>query len=332
MDSADLEVLKTTVAWRSEGKKVVLVTVAKTWGSSPRPEGAILAVREDGFVSGSVSGGCIEDDLIRRIRTEGIQATQPELVSYGVSADAARQFGLPCGGTIELVIEPLQDHSAIEDIYGRICAGELFAKHLNFKTGIVSILPGIEHQFSYSKDFLISPFGPRYRVIVIGAGQLSKFFCQIMLGLGFQVTVCDPREEYIDTWDIDGVQITRDMPDDVVIHSKPDARTAIVALTHDPKLDDLALLEALHSSAFYVAALGSRKNNISRRQRLKEHFQMNDVDLAKLHGPAGIFIGSKIPSEIAVSIAAELIAAKNDALSLYPQLGEIKDQIAGHAL
>ena len=122
------------------------------------------------------------------------------------------------------------------------------------------------------------------------------------------------------------------MPDDVVIHSKPDARTAIVALTHDPKLDDLALLEALHSSAFYVAALGSRKNNISRRQRLKEHFQMNDVDLAKLHGPAGIFIGSKIPSEIAVSIAAELIAAKNDALSLYPQLGEIKDQIAGHAL
>ena len=197
----------------------------------------------------------------------------------------------------------------------RIEAGRLFTKVLDLNTGVVQILD--QHLgFSCDVSHLRLPLGPAYRVLVIGAGQLSKFFGQIMLGLGFRVIVCDPREEYYDNWDIAGVELTREMPDDVVLALKPDARTAIVALTHDPKLDDLALIEALNSDAFYVAALGSTRNNQQRKQRLHEHFGISDEALARLHGPAGLFIGSKIPSEIAVSIAAELVAAKNRVLAV----------------
>jgi xanthine dehydrogenase accessory factor len=162
---------------------------------------------------------------------------------------------------------------------------------------------------------LTTVHGPRFRLLVIGAGQLSKFLCQMALGLDFQVTVCDPREEYQDTWDVPGVTLVRTMPDDTVAAMQLDERCAVVALTHDPKLDDLALMEALKSKAFYVGALGSRKNNEARRQRLIEHFGMSADELARLHGPIGLFIGSRTPPEIAVSIAAEIVAAKNGVAS-----------------
>src|SRR5438309_1526736 len=187
MDSVDLEVLKRSAEWIDDGRRVLLVTVVKTWGSSPRPEGAMLAVREDGLVVGSVSGGCIEDDIVDRTRRDGQKATRCEVVTYGVTADEARRFGLPCGGTIQLVLEPL---------------------------------------------------------------------------------------------------------------------------TREPKLDDLALMEALKSPAFYVGALGSRANNAKRRERLRE-FDVSEEEIARLHGPIGLYIASRTPPEIAVSILAEITAIKN---------------------
>ena len=131
------------------------------------------------------------------------------------------------------------------------------------------------------------------------------------MGLDYQVTVCDPREEYTETWDIPGVTLVRTMPDDTVMAMQLDERCAVVALTHDPKLDDLALMEALKTPAFYVGALGSRRNNAARRERLRE-FDLNEAELARLHGPAGIYIGSRTPPEIAISILAEITAAKNN--------------------
>src|SRR5690606_14575705 len=161
--------------------------------------------------------------------------------------------------------------------------------------------------------------GPRYRMIVIGAGQLSRYLCEVAMGLDFDILVCDPRKEYVVDWNLTEVPVTHDMPDDVVLEAKPDVRTAVVALTHDPKLDDLALMHALQSDAFYVAALGSRRNNAARVERLRTYFDLSDQELARLRGPAGIFIGSKTPPEIAISILAELIAAKNG-VSLPSQL------------
>lgn len=312
MDSLDLEVLARARVWLRDGHRVVLATVVRTWGSSPRPPGALLALRDDGRAVGSVSGGCIEDDLIHRLRRDGMPA-QAQPVSYGVSADEARRFGLPCGGTLQLVLEPLRDATTLDALLDSLARGELVTRRLDLKTGRATTSAGhTDQSLHFDGDTLISVFGPRHRLLIIGAGQLSASLARIATTLDFSVTVCDPREEYSEEWSVASTTLTRDMPDDVVIAMQPDAHTAVIALTHDPKLDDLALMEALKSPAFYVAALGSRHNNDVRRERLRE-FDVSDAQIERLHGPAGLYIGSRTPAEIAVSIAAELVAVKNGA-------------------
>ncbi|TDV35832.1 xanthine dehydrogenase accessory factor [Paraburkholderia caballeronis] len=311
MDSVNLEVLKASIRWIDAGHRVLLVTVVKTWGSSPRPEGSMLVVRDDGVVAGSVSGGCIEDDLIDRVRRHGVVDQKPQPVRYGISADEAHRFGLPCGGTIELVLEPLADARGLAALCQRVEAGELVARTLDMTTGVALLSAArTTDGVAFDRRRFVTIHGPRYRLLVIGAGQLSRYLCQIAAGLDYQVTVCDPRDEYTDVWDVPGTRLVRTMPDDTVLDMKLDERCAVIALTHDPKLDDLALMEALKTPAFYVGALGSRRNNAARRERLKE-FDLSEAELARLHGPAGIYIGSRTPPEIAVSILAEVTAAKN---------------------
>jgi len=311
MDSIDLEVLKTVSAWLREGRRCELVTVVKTWGSSPRPIGATLALCEDGRVVGSVSGGCIEDDLIDRVRREGITRTAPELVTYGITADEAHRFGLPCGGTLQLAIEPLGTDSAIEQLLELLEQHQLVARRVDLATGQATLCraePGMGLQLDGGA--LTTVHGPRWRLLIIGAGQLSRILAQMALAMDYHVTVCDPREEYRAAWNLPGIDPVHAMPDDLVLEMRLDARSAVVALTHDPKLDDLALMEALKSDAFYVGAIGSRANNAKRRERLKE-FDLTDQHIARLHGPIGLYIGSKTPAEIAVSIMAEMTAVKN---------------------
>jgi len=311
MDSIDLDVLKTCAAWLDGGQRCQLVTVIKTWGSSPRPVGATLAICEDGQVVGSVSGGCIEDDLIARVRDNGIEISLPEIISYGISADEAHRFGLPCGGTIELAIEPLSSDSGIADLLARLGQGELVERSVVLETGAVTLATAQATAIQRIKDGVLHTLhGPRWRLYIIGAGPLSRFLAQIAAGMDYRVTVCDPREEYRSGFHIPGVTLVHAMPDDLVIDARLDARSAVVALTHDPKLDDLALMEALKSEAFYVGAIGSRANNAKRRERLKL-FDITDAELARLHGPIGLYIGSKTPAEIAVSIMAEMTAVKN---------------------
>lgn len=311
MDSIDLEVLKTCSAWLAEGWKCELVTVVKTWGSSPRPGGATLALCEDGRVVGSVSGGCIEDDLIDTVRRQGMTRALPEILTYGITADEAHRFGLPCGGTIQLVIEPLLRSSRIDELLERLARRELVSRRVDLATGEVTLGPAAAGMcMQVSQRAMTTIHGPRWRLLLIGAGQLSRFLAQIALGMDYQVTVCDPREEYRGGWHVPGVELNHAMPDDLVIDMKPDRRSAVVALTHDPKLDDLALMEALKSDAFYVGAIGSRANHAKRRERLKL-FDLSDEQVARLHGPVGLHIGSKTPAEIAISILAEMTAVKN---------------------
>jgi xanthine dehydrogenase accessory factor len=311
MDSVDLEVLRKCADWVDEGRRTLLVTVVKTWGSSPRPEGAMLAVREDGHVVGSVSGGCIEDDIVDRTRREGQRATKCEVVTYGVSADEARRFGLPCGGTLQLMLEPLTRESGMRALLREVETGHLVARKLDLASGFATLHPAqASDGLAFDGKVLRTIHGPRYRMLVIGASQLSKYLAQIAVGLDYQVTICDPREEYTETWDVPGVTLVRTMPDDTVQAMNLDERCAVVALTHDPKLDDLALMEALKSPAFYIGALGSRANNAKRRERLRE-FDLTDDEIARLHGPIGLYIGSRTPPEIAISILAEITAVKN---------------------
>ena len=320
MDSVDLQVLKSARDWLKAGHRVVLATIVKTWGSAPRPVGAVTAIRDDGMVEGSVSGGCIEDDMIARVRNRDLVQDTPATTRYGVSAEQAQRFGLPCGGTIELVLEPLRAESGLDELLVRIERHELIKRRLDMKTGAVEISAGKwSDQLAFDEDALVSVHGPHWRLLLIGAAQLSKYLAQMGQALGYHVTVCDPREEYADAWDVPNVEVKRDMPDDLVIAMNLDAHSAVVALTHDPKLDDMALLEALKSPAFYIGAIGSKKNNEARRLRLAE-FDLSQREIDRLHGPVGLQIGSKTPPEIAVAILAEMTAVKNGA-----QIGAIAE-------
>lgn len=311
MDSVDMDVVKTATRWLSEGRRALLVTVVRTWGSSPRAPGSMLVIREDGLAVGSVSGGCIEDDLITHVRYRGIEQRFPDTLRYGISADEAHHFGLPCGGTVELVLEPLSTTSAMPQLLNALESGRLVTRTLKLSTGEVSLSPAsLVEGLRFDGTTLQTVLGPRYRLLVIGGGQLSQYLARMAIGLDYQVTVCDPREEYADVWDVRDAALVRDMPDDVVAAMRLDARSAVVALTHDPKLDDLALMEALRTPAFYIGALGSRRNNDARRLRLRE-FDLDDEQIARMKGPAGLHIGSRTPPEIAISILAELTAAKN---------------------
>src|SRR5882672_10476387 len=310
MDSLDLQALSQARDWFTQGHKVWLVTVIETWGSAPRPPGALLCLRDDGLVAGSVSGGCVEDDLIDRLR-HGERVATPSLIAYGVTKEEAARFGLPCGGNLRLVQEPLQGVAWIDEVLARTSRHELVARRLNLATGEVTIEAATRGDgFTFDGTTLRALFGPRWRLLIIGAGQLSRAVAQMALAIDFEVICCDPRDEYNLTWDIPGTTFSKAMPDDLVIELQLDPHSAVVAVTHDPKLDDLVLLEALKSPAFYIGALGSRSNTAKRKERLAM-FDLSPEEIARLHGPVGLDLGGKTPAEIAISILAEIIAVRN---------------------
>jgi xanthine dehydrogenase accessory factor len=310
MDSLDLQVLGQARDWRAQGHPVWLVTVIETWGSAPRPPGALLALRGDGLVVGSVSGGCVEDDLIDRVR-HGERVGAPSLVTYGVTKKEAARFGLPCGGNLRLVQEPLTDTAWIDELLARTARHELVARTVDLASGAVTLAAASRGEvFQFDGKTLRALFGPRWRLLIIGAGQLSRAVAPMALALDFEVICCDPREEYHLTWDIANTTFSKAMPDDLIVELQLDPHSAVIAVTHDPKLDDMALLEALKSPAFYVGALGSRVNTAKRKERLKL-FDLSESEIDRLHGPIGLDLGSKTPAEIAVSIMAEIVAVKN---------------------
>jgi xanthine dehydrogenase accessory factor len=328
MDSLDLQVLGQARDWHAQGHKVWLVTVLETWGSAPRPPGALLAMRDDGLVVGSVSGGCVEDDLIDRVR-KGERVGKPSLINYGVSKEEAARFGLPCGGNLRLVQEPLADTVWIDEVLTRTTRHELVARKLDLGTGRVTIEPASRGEaFQFDGTVLRALFGPRWRLLIIGAGQLSRAVAHMALALDFEVICCDPREEYNLTWDIPGTTFSKAMPDDLVLELQLDPHSAVIAVTHDPKLDDMVLLEALKSPAFYVGALGSRSNTAARKERLKL-FDLSEAEIDRLHGPIGLDLGSKTPAEIAVAIVAEITAVKNGVSLLQKKQGSAMPEAAG---
>ena len=309
MNSLDWEVLTRAADWLQAGHRVHLFTVVQTWGSAPRLPGALLAVRDDGHLVGSVSGGCIEDDLADKARNRTLPTT-PALLEYGVSRDEAQRYGIPCGGRLQICVEPLQDVAALQPLIAAMAERRLVRRSLHLDSGEVELgaavpgsMPAIENGCFHSY------FGPQWRLLIIGANQLGSLLAQFAQTLDFAVLICDPRAEMRAEWQVPGVEWLDAMPDDAVVALKPDAHTAIVAVTHDPKLDDMALLEALKCDAFYVGALGSRRNQENRRERLRL-FDLAEQEIGRLHGPVGLSIGSRTPAEIAVAILAEIIQVR----------------------
>ena len=317
MESLDVLVLRTLRDWRLAGRRALLATVVRTWGSSPRPVGSIMALSESGSSVGSVSGGCIEDDLVGRYtRLHGgpgqMPSGTPVHVTYGVTADEAHRFGLPCGGTIELLLEFDPAGASLDALVRELEAGHLMRRSVDIRSGHAR-MEGVTmpEGLRLDADSLVNTFGPGYRMLLIGAGELAEYVSTMALFNGFAVTLCDPRVECRSQWRVAGVTLDDRMPDDAVAAHRLDSRSCVIALSHDPKLDDLALLEALQTEAFYVGAIGSRRNAAARRQRLIQHFGESEQSLWRLRCPVGIYIGSKTPPEIAVSIMAEVLAVKN---------------------
>lgn len=317
--SAERELLGQAAAWLAEGHAVALISVLRTWGSSPRPPGSLMLLRGDGRFVGSVSGGCIEDHLLERLRAGELVQPLPRVLEYGVEPGQAERFGLPCGGRLQLLIEPLGPQSRLDQLLTRIADGQLVQRELNLASGEVRLTaldqlppPGsAPSQPQIRNDQLHQQtFGPGWTLLLIGAGQIARHLARMARMLDYAVHLCDPRPDHRANWDQDDAQLIHAMPDDAVQSHANHPRAAIITLAHDPRVDDLALMQALQSPAFYIGALGSRATSTTRRQRLAQ-LDLTPQQIARLHAPVGLHIGSHTPAEIALSILAGITAARN---------------------
>lgn len=306
----DIAVLSGALAWLQEGRRVALGMVLRTWGSSPRPPGSLLAMNENGNFCGSLSGGCVEESLVSGFAEGEIAGPQPTMIDFGVDRQEASRMGLPCGGRLEVLVEEIADAQQIEVLLERLARGELVARSIDPLSGKVVLQEGREGpELEVGDNRVTKTFGPAWQLLLIGDGQLARHLASMASQLDYRVTICDPRDLY--SAPLPGeVEFTQAMPDDAVRAIGNRARTAIVALAHDPKQDDLGLGAALESGAFYIGALGSRRSAQARNRRL-ESLGYAQADIERIYGPAGLPIGSKRPGEIALSILAQITAIRN---------------------
>ena len=324
MENADQQVLKQLTQWVLEGRPSWLCTVVKTWGSSPRPIGSLLACNSEGQIAGSLSGGCIEEDLLEKLQRGEMANACPEVLVYGVSQAETERFGLPCGGQLHVVIEPFVDQhhlDTLQAITERIEQRACIERTLDIATGDMTLTETerFRHlQFDGTfdntpgKKTLHQTFGPRHQLFLIGCGQVSQYLAEMAKALDYQVVVCDPRANLMAQWPVEGVQLITSYPDDAIRAQATDSFSAIIALTHDPRIDDMGLMEALTTDAYFIGAMGSTKTSENRKARLKQ-LDISDDLIARLHAPVGLPIGSKTPAEIAIAILAQLTALRSTA-------------------
>ena len=271
---------------------------------------------------GSLSGGCVEDDLLEKLTQGTLARDLPEVYVYGLSAEETEKFGLPCGGHLHVMLEPAKPTAeSLEhfvELSKTLDERRWTARVVDTKSGTRHLESADGHlplAWDESSRTMRHVFGPAWRLFIIGAGMVGRYLAHIALMLDYQVVVCDPRRHLLDDFDVDGVDRVCDMPDDAVKAYADDPACAIVAVTHDPRIDDMGLMEALGTSAFYVGAMGSERTSKGRRQRLRA-LNVTEQHLSRLHAPIGIPIGSKTPAEIAISILAEVTAERKRAVSL----------------
>ena len=316
MHAVDEAVIDGIRQWLDAGQSCWLATVIGTWGSSPRPVGSLLGCDSQGHIVGSLSGGCVEDDLLEKLTSGELAADRAQFFTYGESAEEAEKFGLPCGGTLRIIIEPLQPTAQSRQQFEQISSALSRRKHVQriveLNTHRTSIREADKHQplhWDEESCVLTHTYGPAHQLFIIGTGMVSRYLAEFARSLDYAITVCDPRSQMLDDFDVQGVKKIADMPDDAVRACASDSSTAIVALTHDPRIDDMGLMEALKTDAFYIGALGSTRTSASRRIRLAQ-LDLSDAEIDRLHAPIGLSIGSKTPPEIAISILAEITAVR----------------------
>ena len=316
MQAVDQQVIGQARDWLRQGESCWLATVVATYGSSPRPVGSLLTCNQHGQLTGSLSGGCVEDDLLVKLTEGKLAQHRAQFFRYGETEAEAEELGLPCGGHLDIVIEPFAPSPTATEHFDHL------VERLNQRTCVertVQLRDGnyasrdvgrhAELRYDHASGLLVQTYGPQYQLFVIGTNMVSAYLAEMALALGYDVTICDPREDRLNDFAVTGVRKIRDMPDDAVRDHASDAYSAIVALNHDPRIDDMGLMEALKTDAFYIGAMGSSRTSAKRRERLQE-LDLSAAEINRLHAPIGLPIGSKTPPEIAVAIVAEITAVR----------------------
>jgi len=325
-----LDILRAAADWRKAGKGVALATVVATWGSSPRPVGSQLVTDDAGNFQGSVSGGCVEGAVIAESQA-AIKDGKARLLKFGISNEQAWDVGLACGGKVEILVTPVNGHEPM--LAAALKTAEVktpFAIVTDLDSGEQTLLPvapdkseltlypalRIEADKALAREksapveadgrrVFVNVIAPPRRLAIVGAVHIAQQLVPMAAMAGYEVTVIDPRSAFGSEFRFPGVTLSNDWPDEALAAFEPDARSAVITLTHDPKLDDPALAAALRSQAFFVGALGSRKTHASRLERLKQQ-GFDDADMARIHGPVGLSIGAVSPAEIAISVLAQM--------------------------
>jgi xanthine dehydrogenase accessory factor len=307
----EVDILREAQAWAEAGRGAALATVIRTWGSSPRPAGSQLVVRDDALFQGSVSGGCVEGRVVEAA-LEVMRTGAPQRLLFSVSNAEAWSVGLACGGEIEVYVQPNLPQPMLQAVNADRAAARAVALETDLETGRVAVVTHPEAQACLRADTpalrearFILPLNPPLRLVVVGAVHIAQALVPMAQLAGYAVTVVDPREGFARADRLPGVALCHEWPDEALAALVPDARTAVVTLTHDPKLDDPALQVALRSPAFYVGSLGSKKTHARRLERLAA-LGLDEATLARIHGPVGLGIGARAPAEIAISILAQM--------------------------
>jgi len=321
MHGVNLSVVEAARRWLEEGSDVWLITIVKTWGASPRPAGSLCAFDAcNNRLAGSLSGGCVEEDLLAFLKDLG-DSERPFLKAYGKTPEEQASLQLPCGGTLELLIEYLPASRDRDDsrehmsrLHESLLAFQRIERCVDLASGrrtesVTSEPPCVVLEESR----LIHRLGPADQLLIIGCGDVTRYLVELAGTLEFDVTVCEPREAFLgrETESASGRPVEQCLPDDLVFRCYQHPYCAVIALAHDPRVDDLALIAALEGQSFYVGAMGSERTSLARRERLSS-LGVPEPALNRLRAPIGLDIGSKTPPEIAISIAADLIRCRKE--------------------
>ncbi|MBJ55126.1 MAG: hypothetical protein CMQ46_07690 [Gammaproteobacteria bacterium] len=320
MQSSQHHIINRVAAWLRQDKAVWLCTILKTWGSSPRPVGAMMACTPDGELVGSISGGFIEEDFLQQLRDGSLKQQyqenpRPFVVHYGVSAEEQARLRLPCGGQLHVLVEFLAPDDAQRQVFDALDQAlnnhRPISRRVDLASGAVTTLDETSDEaVLVDEQQMIHSLSPRYKLLLLGAGDVARYVAELALVMDYEVTLCDPRPAYLDNWHVEGVHLSTELPDDLVRDGFSDPYSGIIALAHDPRVDDMALMEALKTPAFYIGAMGSDRTSANRRERLPE-LGLSEEEINRLHAPIGFQIGSKTPAEIAIAILAEVTAVRH---------------------
>jgi xanthine dehydrogenase accessory factor len=315
MKQLDLQVIQQARDWLASGKPVWLCTVLSTFGSAPRGPGAMLVALDDGRHCGSLSGGCVEEDFLDRLANRQFEKVN-QVVRYG-EGGLAPTLALPCGGVLDVLVEAfapgVENDRHLAQVEQALAGHQRVTRQITLGGLQRDVRPAARGAARVERngDEIAVRVGAVHRLLLAGLSPVAEYCASFAVALGYEVILCDPRTEVIAGFSMDGVEVRNVLPSVFIEEGGCHAATAVVALTHDPRLDDLTMLEAVRSTAFYIGAMGSRRTSQKRLERLARIGGLDDRALARIHAPIGLNLGSKTPAEIALAVMSDILREAN---------------------